>query len=213
MKFDFYQEVEKLVKKLSSEYGIDENSYSVHFGENLDYFIKHPDKRGSCGILEPQHQLAILLNRKLLLTLPELKSTFYHEFRHVWQRNKTKEESDKHNIGHWICWATVNETSLGRDAYLFSPTELDANRFERSNGSLDDLTVFEMCNPRPRAFEELRENQRAAVGIAQNEGYHILSEDTAQRLIELSLLDYETYHQWLVKHNRERLHLSSECKD
>lgn len=157
MKFDFYREVEKLIKKLSSEYGIDENSYSVHFGENLDYFIKHPDKRGSCGMLEPKHQLAVLLNRKLLLTLPELKSTFYHEFRHVWQRNKTTEDSDKHNICHWICWDTDNEAALGRDAYLFSPTELDANRFARSNGSLDNFIVFEMCTPHPehlKSFEK-----------------------------------------------------------
>lgn len=198
MDFNFYHEVEKLVKELSSKYEIDEDSYSVHFGKNLDYFLEHPHERGDCGILEPQHQLAILLNRRLLTTLPELKTTFRHEFRHVWQRNMVKQNGGKCKIGYWIGWCSDNEKAFGSDAYLFSPTELDSNRFARSGGELDDCCVFNECKPHPRAYQELRENQLFAANLALREGFHVLSEDTAQRLIDLSLLDSQAYTQWLM---------------
>lgn len=197
MEFNFYQEVNNLVKKLSAKYHIDEDSYSVHFGEKLDYFIEHPDEKGGCGTLEPQHQLAILLNCKLLTTLPSLETTFCHEFRHVWQRNKAKEYGDECKIGYWICWDSDNKKAFGTDAYLFSPTELDSNRFARSGGKLDDCYVFNECKPRPRAYQELRENQLFAANLARREGFHVLSEDTAQRLVELSLLDSRAYARWL----------------
>lgn len=206
MTFDFVEETKKLIQFYAPKYNIDEDAFDVYTSPNLDYFKTHPRERGDLGIVNERY--VILLNRKLLLNIFDLRQTFTHEFRHLWQRF----QGESHNIQYWTCWPKQHPEFVD-DAYMFSPNEIDANRFSRSGCKLDDFTVFDLCRPHPRAFEELRENQRVAAQLAQNEGFHILSEGTAQRLIELSLLDSEAYYQWLGKHNRERLRLFSECKD
>ena len=196
--FDFVQETEKLIKELSARYNVDENYYDVCVNAEQKHFKDHPEDNGYCGFDISKGKPLIGLNPNLLTTLEELTSTFYHEFRHVWQR-KNAAESD---IGHWVGWREKNQEKFGKDAYFFSPAELDAYRFSHSKGKLDDFFVYEHCIPRETVDEEIRQNQLFAAETLRSEGFEVLHNGTIRRLDELLLLTLKEHMRYSKATNR-----------
>lgn len=199
MCFDLKQAIELFSIQLRDKYGIYEEDYTVNI--NKEYVVSQigPNKKGSCGKNTKTGKQLILINPDKFNTADELKTTFYHEFRHVWQRKHKEEE----NIDHWICWASNHENVEG-DFYLFSPTEMDANRFAKSNGEFDDYMVFQKCVPDTNAWKELEHNRDVAKEIAFTEGLYLLNSDTAQRLMDLALIcNPEEYNRWVALRNEE----------
>ena len=200
MELDYKAETENLNEILSAQYGMKDVPYDIDVRPNIDYFIKYPNRKGFCSKIDETQRWRIGLNRNLLTDKESLKRTLYHEFRHLWQRVN----ADKYNIEHWICWDTNNKEKLGEDAYRFSPTEMDANRFARSNGTLDDYEVFIKCESNEKPHRELEKNMSVAKEIAFSEGIYLLNEDTVQRLMEMALYtNHEEYAKWLEVQKKE----------
>lgn len=129
-----------------------------------------------------------------------LKCTFFHEFRHYWQKLQTSNIK----ISHWLGWAKNNQIRFGKDAYFFSPVELDAIRFANSESTKDDLSVFEACRQFSKVGQELRNNQHVASELAHREGFHLVKEDTLLRLVNLGMVLEKAFYQWLSLCNRKR---------
>lgn len=199
MCFEIKQAISLFSKQLYEKYGICDKDYTVTI--NKEYVISKlgPYKKGGCGKNPETGKLLILINPDKFSNYEELKTTFYHEFRHVWQRKL----ADKYNIGYWICWEKKHEN---KDFYLFSPAELDANRFAKSNGQLDGYDVYSKCIPdkESNVWKELEQNKKVATEIAFNEGLYLLNSDTVIRLEELALRSNpEEHKKWLRLRTQE----------
>ncbi|MBE6102308.1 MAG: hypothetical protein E7200_09460 [Selenomonas ruminantium] len=192
MEYDVNNEITRLIEENSSKYHIDKELYDVCTAENIEYFDKHPKDRGACATNKETGRCIILMNRKLLLTLSELEYTFLHEFRHVWQRNN----KEKYNIEYWIGWNKRNKERYLEGAYFFSPTELDANRFAGSDGTLNDYTVFQSCLPCEKIGEELRRNQEFVLKLMNSEEIYIIPPNVALNLLEKKMIDSQLYAKW-----------------
>lgn len=209
MCFDIEQSIQLFSEQLYEKYGIYNEDYTVT--TKKDYVVSHigPYKKGGCGEIPGSEKKIILINPDMFNNEDELKTTFYHEFRHVWQRKV----ADKYNIGYWKCWDKKYEKIEG-DYYLFSPDEIDANRFAKSNGELDGYDVYLKCEPIGNAWKELEKNKKVATEIAFNEGIHLLNSDTALRLEHLALIgNREEYNKWLelrIKNAKNTLHLTGQ---
>ena len=126
--------VEELVKRLCEEYNVPRN---FEIWTNL-VACKFMDAMNINGFYsEKRKKMGVNINK--LDTPKEIRATVMHEFRHVWQYAHYKNQAE-----YWSHWRKVNEANIniGKCADWFSPLELDANRFAKSEGKLDDNSII-----------------------------------------------------------------------
>ena len=126
--------VEELVKRLCEKYNVPRN---FEIWTNL-VACKYMDIMDMNGFYsEKRKRMGININR--LDTSKEIRATVMHEFRHAWQYTHYENQAK-----YWSHWRKINEANIniGKCAYWFSPLELDANRFAKSEGRLDDNSII-----------------------------------------------------------------------
>ena len=124
MELDYKAETENLNEILSAQYGMKDVPYDIDVRPNIDYFIKYPNRKGFCSKIDETQRWRIGLNRNLLTDKESLKRTFYHEFRHLWQRVN----ADKYNIEQEkFCFSDGMEELFmeAEDNYVSKPLKFD----------------------------------------------------------------------------------------
>lgn len=126
--------VEEIVNRLCEEYNVPRN-FEIHTGFVARKYMSARDLKGFYG--EGRSKRIMGINFDKVDTPKEIRATVMHEFRHVWQYTYYHDLTE-----YWSNWTRKHGEDFGKDAYLFSPIELDANRFAKSDGTLDDDSVL-----------------------------------------------------------------------
>lgn len=172
--------VEGLLRHLCKKYGISRRSFFLFTGEMLPDLVSDDEKRTLGFYSHPTRIMAI--DVASLGTTERIRSTVFHEFRHLWQHKFFPEESK-----YWSAWRRKNRERMGRDSYLFSPLELDANRFAKSEGRLDDDSIMTAVSTSRYPYRELSQAQALAAKIAA-ESESLVRPEVLIYLIEHGLL-------------------------
>lgn len=151
--------VEGLLRHLCKKYDISRRSFLLFTGEMLPDLVSNDEKRTLGFYSHPARTMAIDVTS--LGTVERIRSTVFHEFRHLWQYKFFPEESK-----YWSTWTAKNRERMGGSSYLFSPLELDANRFAKSEGRLDDDSVMTAVSASRYPYRELSQAQDLAAKIA-----------------------------------------------
>ena len=80
---------------------------------------------------------SIVINQSKMVDNSTIIHTARHELRHVWQRTHYAHIAD-----FWREWTISHQCKDNDDSYLFSATELDAERFANSQCTLADSSVL-----------------------------------------------------------------------
>lgn len=151
--------VEGLLNHLCKKYDIDRSSFFLFTGEALPNLVSVDGKKALGFYIHLTRTMAIDVTS--LETTERIRSTVFHEFRHLWQYKCFPEESE-----YWGTWTVKNRERMGEDSYLFSPLELDANRFAKSGGRLDDDSIMTAVSTSRYPYRELSQAQDLAARIA-----------------------------------------------